>query len=30
MTPKGMALKLLLLSSGAIEKLPIEAYETLE
>ena len=27
MTPKGMALKLLLLSSGAIEKLPIEAYE---
>ncbi|MDA9606516.1 primosomal protein N' [Candidatus Pelagibacter sp.] len=27
MTPKGMALKMLLLSSGAIEKLPIEAYE---
>ena len=27
MTPKGMALKLLLLSSGAIEKLPIEVYE---
>ncbi len=26
MIPKGMALKLLLLSSGAIEKLPIEAY----
>ena len=26
MTPKGMALKLLLLSSGAIERLPIEAY----
>ena len=28
MTPKGMALKLLLLSSGAIEKLPIEAYDS--
>ena len=28
MTPKGMALKLLLLSSDAIEKLPIEAYES--
>jgi primosomal protein N' (replication factor Y) (superfamily II helicase) len=27
MTPKGMALKLLLLSSGAIEKLTIEVYE---
>ena len=27
MTPKGMVLKLLLLSSGAIEKLPIEVYE---
>ena len=27
MTSKGMALKLLLLSSGAIEKLPIEVYE---
>ena len=27
MTPKGMALKLLLLSSGAIEKLSIDAYE---
>ena len=27
MVPKGMALKLLLLSSGAIEQLPIEVYE---
>jgi len=27
MTPKGMALKLLLLSSGAVERLPIEVYE---
>ena len=27
MTPKGMALKLLLLTSGAIEKLPIKVYE---